>query len=178
MATLDDVDNVDYALHLPPEHARDELDQDQEWCEIEINGERQRIRFHDYASIYNVPGLYERLFAEQLECDSPRFVTELLGAELRTARTQFDTAATLETWGAALALLAALWWPAAPIALILGTIAWYRGRATVTTYTDLVEAAIDLHGRELAITVGGPTIDNQLTTEVGHTITRLFRKGA
>jgi len=87
-------------------------------------------------------------------------------------------AATLETWGAALALLAALWWPAAPIALILGTIAWYRGRATVTTYTDLVEAAIDLHGRELAITVGGPTIDNQLTTEVGHTITRLFRKGA
>lgn len=99
-------------------------------------------------------------------------------AELRTARTQFDTAATLETWGAALALLAALWWPAAPIALILGTIAWYRGRATVTTYTDLVEAAIDLHGRELAITVGGPTIDNQLTTEVGHTITRLFRKGA
>jgi len=83
MATLD---NVDYALHLPPEHARDELDQDQEWCEIEIDGERRRIRFHDYASIYKVPGLYERLFADQLDCDSPRVVTDLLGAELKAAR--------------------------------------------------------------------------------------------
>ena len=86
MATLDNVDTVDYALHLPPEHARGELDQDQEWCEIEIEGDRHRIRFHDYASIYKVPGLYERLFAEQLDCDSPRFVTELLGAELRAAK--------------------------------------------------------------------------------------------
>jgi predicted TPR repeat methyltransferase len=83
MATLD---NVDYVLHLPQKHARGELDQDQEWCEIEIGGVRRRIRFHDYASIYEVPGLYERLFAEQLECDSPRVVTELLGAELRAAR--------------------------------------------------------------------------------------------
>jgi len=83
MATLD---NVDYALHLPEKHARNELDQDQEWCEIEIDGERRRIRFHDYAEIYKVPGLYERLFAEQLECDSPRVVTELLGEELRASR--------------------------------------------------------------------------------------------
>jgi hypothetical protein len=83
MATLD---NVDYVLHLPEKHARAELDQDQEWCEIEIDGERRRIRFHDYAAIYEVPGLYERLFAEQLQCDSPRVVTELLGAEMRASR--------------------------------------------------------------------------------------------
>jgi SAM-dependent methyltransferase len=83
MATLD---NVDYVLHLPQKHARGELDQDQEWCEIEIGSKRRRIRFHDYAAIYEVPGLYERLFADQLECDSPRVVTELLGAELRAAR--------------------------------------------------------------------------------------------
>ncbi|MFP5363307.1 MAG: methyltransferase domain-containing protein [Thermoleophilia bacterium] len=80
MATLD---NVDYALHLPPKHARGELDQDEEWCEIELDGERRRIRFHDYAEIYKVPGLYERLFAERLECDSPRIVTDLLGDALR-----------------------------------------------------------------------------------------------
>jgi predicted TPR repeat methyltransferase len=83
MATLD---NVDYALHLPPEHVRNELDQDEEWCEIETpDGERRRIRFHDYASIYGVPGLYERLFAEQLDCQSPRVVADLLGGELRDA---------------------------------------------------------------------------------------------
>jgi hypothetical protein len=78
MATLD---NVDYVLHLPQKHAG-ELDQDQEWCEIEMDGVRRRIRFHDYAAIYEVPGLYEGLFAEQLECDSPRVVTELLRAEM------------------------------------------------------------------------------------------------
>ena len=83
MATLS---NVDYTVHLPPEGARRELDQDQEWCEIEMNGERRRIRFHDYAAIYDVPGLYEKLFVDRLDCESPRVVTELLGAELRAAR--------------------------------------------------------------------------------------------
>lgn len=83
MATLDP---VDFALHMPPAHVRDELDQDQEWCEIEIDGERRRIRFHDYAEIYEVPGLYERLFAEELECDSPRVVADLLGEHLHAAK--------------------------------------------------------------------------------------------
>lgn len=83
MATLD---NVDYALHLPPKHARGELDQDEEWCEIELaDGGRRRIRFHDYAEIYKVPGLYERLFADQLDCESPRVVCDLLGEALRDA---------------------------------------------------------------------------------------------
>ncbi|MBW3653390.1 MAG: methyltransferase domain-containing protein [Actinobacteria bacterium] len=77
------LDNVDYALHLPPKHARGELDQDEEWCEIEAGGKRRRIRFHDYAEIYKVPGLYERLFADRLDCDSPRIVTDLLGEALR-----------------------------------------------------------------------------------------------
>jgi predicted TPR repeat methyltransferase len=83
MATLD---AVDFALHLPPQHVRAKLDQDEEWCEIEIDGDRRRIRFHDYAAIYAVPGLYERLFAEHLECDSPRIVTDLLGDELHAAK--------------------------------------------------------------------------------------------
>lgn len=83
MATLD---NVDYALHLPSKHARGTLDQDEEWCEVEFDGKRRRIRFHDYAAIYALPGLYERLFAERLDCDSPRVVTELLGKELRASR--------------------------------------------------------------------------------------------
>ena len=83
MATLD---NVDFVLHLPETHARGELDQDQEWCEIEIEGERRRLRFHDYAEIYAVPGLYELLFAERLRCVSPRVVTDLLGAEMHASR--------------------------------------------------------------------------------------------
>jgi hypothetical protein len=93
MATLD---NVDYALHLPPKHAHGELDQDEEWCEIEVGGERRRIRFHDYAQIYDVAGLYERLFAERLECDSPRVVAELLAQALRDARTRPERLTALD----------------------------------------------------------------------------------
>jgi SAM-dependent methyltransferase len=56
--------------------------QDMEWCEVLENGHWQRIRFHDYAAIYARPGLYEHLFYELLECDSPRQVVQLL-AEVR-----------------------------------------------------------------------------------------------
>jgi len=60
-----------------------ECGQDEEWCEVLIDGEPRRIRFHDYHEIYSIPGLYEHLFYELLECDSPRAVTGLLGGELR-----------------------------------------------------------------------------------------------
>jgi len=90
MATLRE---VDYALHLP---SAGKLDQDEEWCEVEVDGRRRRIRFHDYASIYKMPGLYERLFAERLECNSPRVVTELLGTELRASRVNPAALATLD----------------------------------------------------------------------------------
>ncbi|MGH2901328.1 MAG: class I SAM-dependent DNA methyltransferase [Solirubrobacteraceae bacterium] len=94
MATLD---KVDYTLHLPPKHARGALDQDEEWCEIETaGGERRRIRFHDYAAIYDVPGLYELLFAEHLDCESPRVVTDLLGDELRAAGLRPETLTALD----------------------------------------------------------------------------------
>ena len=79
MATLD---TQRFELHLPSARAGNGLDQDEEWCEIDLDGERRRIRLHDYAAIYGVPGLYEHLFAELLECSSPGVVRDLLGAEL------------------------------------------------------------------------------------------------
>ena len=65
-----------------PETNGQEFDQDQEWCEVEIDGERRRIRFHDYHEIYRHPGLYEQIFYEELECDSPRTVSTLLAGQL------------------------------------------------------------------------------------------------
>ena len=58
-------------------------DQDQEWCEVQVDGETRRIRFHDYAEIFALPGLYEQIFYEGLECDSPRTVADLLCEHLR-----------------------------------------------------------------------------------------------
>ena len=57
--------------------------QDEEWCEVGLNGERRRIRFHDYHEVYSVPGLYEQLFYEELECRSPQTICDLLGEALR-----------------------------------------------------------------------------------------------
>ena len=76
------LDTQRFALHLPPRTAGGGLDQDEEWCEIERDGGRQRIRLHDYAAIFDIPGLYEWLFAEMLECSSPEVVCGLLGTEL------------------------------------------------------------------------------------------------
>lgn len=55
------------------------LSQDAEWCEIRENGGWRRLRFHDYHEIYERPGLYEYLFYELLECQSPRRVVGLMG---------------------------------------------------------------------------------------------------
>lgn len=62
--------------------------QDAEYCEIREQGKWRRLRFHDYADLYERPGLYEHLFYDVLRCDSPRRVVNLLGdvrAELGVA---------------------------------------------------------------------------------------------
>lgn len=58
------------------------VDQDEEWCEVSMDGETFRVRFHDYAEIYAIPGLYEALFYEKLECCSPQTVCGLLADQL------------------------------------------------------------------------------------------------
>jgi predicted TPR repeat methyltransferase len=58
-------------------------DQDEEFCDVVLDGELRRIRFHDYDLIYDVPGLYEQLFYEELECTSPGVVVELLADSLQ-----------------------------------------------------------------------------------------------
>ncbi len=82
MATLD---SERFELHMPPRHAGAVLDQDEEWCEIVMHGERRRIRLHDYGAIYDVPGLYEQLLAEKLKCASPEIVCDLLKEQLDAA---------------------------------------------------------------------------------------------
>jgi SAM-dependent methyltransferase len=57
--------------------------QDHEWCNVTLGEETRRIRFHDYHEIYRIPGLYETLFYEMLECSSPGMVRSLLEQEMR-----------------------------------------------------------------------------------------------
>jgi hypothetical protein len=64
------------AVRLPDVDTR--LSQDQEWCEAKIDGLKRRYRFHDYGDIYDIPGLYERIFYDSLKCCSPSRVVGLL----------------------------------------------------------------------------------------------------
>ncbi|MBO0874515.1 MAG: class I SAM-dependent methyltransferase [Pseudonocardia sp.] len=72
-----------YRIALP-EPSRS-YDQDAEWFVIERDREWREIRFHDYADIFSVPGLYEQLFYDVLKCDSPRFMCDFLRVELDRA---------------------------------------------------------------------------------------------
>jgi 2-polyprenyl-3-methyl-5-hydroxy-6-metoxy-1,4-benzoquinol methylase len=65
-----------------PEVDPDRYDQDEEWCEVIVDGEARSVRFHDYDEIYSLPGLYEQLFYDVLKCDSPRTVCELLAEQV------------------------------------------------------------------------------------------------
>src|SRR4051795_771899 len=73
------------AQPLSVEFPGDELlDQDVEWCRVTVAGETREIRFHDYHEIYAIPGLYEFLFYERLQCCSPEVVSGLLEDELES----------------------------------------------------------------------------------------------
>lgn len=74
---LDTIDSPVDSIFLP-EADSDNLDQDQEWCEVSINGKRHRIRFHDYHKIFEIPGLYELIFYDALGCTSPSRIAHLL----------------------------------------------------------------------------------------------------
>jgi SAM-dependent methyltransferase len=79
--SADPTTTEDFVLRLP-DGASTNADQDEEWCEVEYDGETRRLRFHDYADIYSIPGLYERLIYEELRCDSPRVIARLLAGEI------------------------------------------------------------------------------------------------
>lgn len=79
-----------------PEGTPDQFDQDQEWCEVRLKGERRRIRFHDYDELYAIPGLYEQLFYDELKCDSPRVVCSCLADVLEAADVDPDDLRVLD----------------------------------------------------------------------------------
>ena len=88
--------SVPYEIRFPSA-ADSGLDQDEEWCEVRFgDGDRRRIRFHDYAEIYAHPGLYEQIFAGRLECSSPERVVGLLGQSLAAQSVDPSTLSVLD----------------------------------------------------------------------------------
>lgn len=76
---LEQIDSPVKDIRLPSfETPEESPDQDEAWCDVRLNGDYERFRFHDYGKIYNVPGLYEKLFYNLLECCSPSVIANLL----------------------------------------------------------------------------------------------------
>ncbi|MFE7560895.1 hypothetical protein [Kitasatospora sp. NPDC057500] len=111
-------------------------------------------------------------------------------AELRASRAGFGAAVEGTTWAGCYVVLGLYWWPAAVIGLVVGLLAWSRGRRAAVLHADLVESAADLHLKTLAAEFGlagpGPEQDPEpgstpgfiVDREVGRALNRLFRKGA
>jgi hypothetical protein len=97
-------------------------------------------------------------------------------ADLQSARAALTTAARRAAWGALCLLLGLWWWPAAIAGVVACVGGWRQGRLAVDAFAELVEATVDLHGRELAAALGIPC-EAALTREVGVRITRTVRKG-
>ncbi len=68
---------VRHRIHFPPQNATD-LPQDEVFFYLVEGGDKIRMRFHDYARIYDRPGLYEQLFYDRLKCTSPGKVVDIL----------------------------------------------------------------------------------------------------
>lgn len=89
MVTLNDTHHSDSPLATIPEtievefpNVEDTLSQDKEFCTVTMDGVSKVVRFHDYHEVYAIPGLYERIFYQELECCSPKAVCSLLQEEL------------------------------------------------------------------------------------------------
>lgn len=61
-------------------------EQDTEYCVVDTGTGWTEYRFHDYDELYKVPGLYEKLFYEVLQCQSPPVVCDLLAGQLTADR--------------------------------------------------------------------------------------------
>lgn len=100
-------------------------------------------------------------------------------AEINTAQGGFATALLTTTWALPYLALGVLWWPAILVGLVIGAVGWSRARAQLIALTELAEAAIDMHARDLAIVLGvaDPISVGPLTPDEGHQVTELVRKG-
>jgi SAM-dependent methyltransferase len=85
------------ALRVALPEPSSKFSQDDEWCVVaEPDGTWREYRFHDYHQIFEVPGLYEKIFYDVLGCDSPRFMAGLLADALADAREQASDVRALD----------------------------------------------------------------------------------
>lgn len=84
----------EYRVEFP--EVQDSLEQTEEWFWLNEGSGWRKVRFHDYAAIYSVPGLYEEVFYERLACRSPAVLTDMLREEVERAGAQVSDLRVLD----------------------------------------------------------------------------------
>lgn len=72
-----------------PKSESSSLNQDETYFYLQGSGGRRKIRFHDYDEIYQVPGLYEQIFYDRLQCTSPNKVASILKSAVGQSQDSF-----------------------------------------------------------------------------------------
>ena len=72
------------------------VNQDEAYFYLQEPAENRRIRFHDYAEIYQIPGLYEQVFYDRLKCTSPEKVVSILESAVLQSQDSFSTLRILD----------------------------------------------------------------------------------
>ncbi|NUT50722.1 MAG: hypothetical protein HOV94_25950 [Saccharothrix sp.] len=96
-------------------------------------------------------------------------------AEVTAVQERCAAAARTPVWGLACLVVGAYWWPALVPALWLLSLSPRRIRRAVGVYADLVEASVDMHGRDVAQHLGFE-LTGRLTPEIGEQVTEAFQK--
>ena len=73
-------------LELMLPRTSDNMEQNEEWLWFSNNGYgKKKIRLHDYGTIYNIPGLYETIFCDELKSQSWEVIPSMLSYEISKA---------------------------------------------------------------------------------------------
>jgi hypothetical protein len=91
--------------------------------------------------------------------------------QITAARTVLWQASGLAAWTVLYAALTPIWWPAAPIALVMAFASRRRFRAAIEAYAELLEASVRLYAHSLLSSLDPEaaafTIGDALTPRLG-----------
>jgi len=65
-----------FTIYVPEN--REDFEQGEEQIIVNYKDDNEKICFHDYDKIYNIPGLYEEVFQNRMQCRTPDVIIETL----------------------------------------------------------------------------------------------------
>lgn len=90
------IQNQRYRIQFPQTAAHSLAQDEAYFYVIGPNGDKSKIRFHDYDRIYEIPGLYEQVFYARLKCNSPEKVAAILKSAIDQSDEEFTELRVLD----------------------------------------------------------------------------------